>query len=235
VGPRNGAKSWPQAWTDPAYKARLLANASAAIAEVGFSDAQGEDMMALENTLTVHNVVVCTLYSGYRWPVLGLPPVWYKSAPYRSRVVLEPRAVLAEFGSRSPRTLKCGFGTRSPSGDTFSCPCVRRARTTWSSLVDLVTREARKDARRRSAARRRSLRPSRRRESNHRRQARAVARNGRRPDVEIEAILSGCGSAQVDVVPARNGLRSPVSAARRSRLQPSQAGANATRRSAVPA
>jgi hypothetical protein len=140
--------------------------------------------------------------------------------------------VLAEFGSRSPRTLKCGFGTRSPSCDTFSCPCVRRARTTWSSLVDLVTREARKDARRRSAARRRSLRPSRRRESNHRRQARAVARNGRRPDVEIEAILSGCGSAQVDVVPARNGLRSPVSAARRSRLQPAQAGANATRRSA---
>ena len=98
VGPRNGAKVVAKAGTDPAYKARLLAKASAAIAEVGFSGAQGEDMMVLENTPTVHNVVVCTLCSCYPWPVLGLPPVWYKSAPYRSRVVLEPRAVLAEFG-----------------------------------------------------------------------------------------------------------------------------------------
>ena len=99
IGPRNGAKVVARAWTDPAYKAHLLSDASAAIAEMGFSGAQGEDMVVLENTPTIYNVVVCTLCSCYPWPVLGLPPVWYKSAPYRSRVVLQPRAVLAEFGT----------------------------------------------------------------------------------------------------------------------------------------
>jgi nitrile hydratase len=98
IGPRNGAKVVARAWTDPAYKARLLAEATTAIAEFGFSGAQGEDMVVLENTPAIHNVVVCTLCSCYPWPVLGLPPVWYKSAPYRSRIVLEPRAVLAELG-----------------------------------------------------------------------------------------------------------------------------------------
>ncbi|MDA0221381.1 MAG: nitrile hydratase subunit alpha [Proteobacteria bacterium] len=100
VGPRNGARVVARAWSDPDYKARLLAEATPAIAELGFSGLQGEDMVALENTPEVHNVVVCTLCSCYPWPVLGLPPVWYKSPPYRARIVREPRAVLAEFGTR---------------------------------------------------------------------------------------------------------------------------------------
>ena len=100
VGPRNGARVVARAWSDPAYKARLLAEATPAIAELGFSGLQGEDMVVLENTPEVHNVVVCTLCSCYPWPVLGLPPVWYKSPPYRARIVREPRAVLAEFGTR---------------------------------------------------------------------------------------------------------------------------------------
>ena len=100
VGPRNGARVVARAWSDPDYKARLLAEATPAIAELGFSGLQGEDMVVLENTPEVHNVVVCTLCSCYPWPVLGLPPVWYKSPPYRARIVREPRAVLAEFGTR---------------------------------------------------------------------------------------------------------------------------------------
>jgi nitrile hydratase len=103
VGPRNGAKVVAKAWTDPAYKARLLQNATAAIAELGFVGRQGEHMVAVENTDQVHNLVVCTLCSCYPWPVLGLPPVWYKSAPYRARAVMEPRAVLADFGVRLPQ------------------------------------------------------------------------------------------------------------------------------------
>lgn len=99
VGPRNGAAVIARAWVDPDYKARLLADGSAAIAEIGYAGAQGEELIAKENTETVHNVVVCTLCSCYPWPVLGLPPVWYKSAPYRSRVVREPRKVLLEFGT----------------------------------------------------------------------------------------------------------------------------------------
>ncbi len=99
VGPRNGAQVVARAWTDEAYKARLLADGTAAIAELGFSGMQGEDMVVVENTPEVHNVVVCTLCSCYPWPVLGLPPVWYKSDPYRARVVSEPRQVLREFGA----------------------------------------------------------------------------------------------------------------------------------------
>ena len=98
VGPRNGAKVVARAWTDPAYKKRLFADASAAIAELGFLGVQGEHMVALENTPKVHNVVVCTLCSCYPWPVLGLPPAWYKSNAYRSRTVIDPRGVLKEFG-----------------------------------------------------------------------------------------------------------------------------------------
>jgi nitrile hydratase len=99
VGPRNGARVVARAWTDPAYRARLLDDATAAIAEFGFTGRQGEHMVAVENTAQVHNLVVCTLCSCYPWPVLGLPPVWYKSAPYRSRAVIDPRGVLAEFGT----------------------------------------------------------------------------------------------------------------------------------------
>jgi nitrile hydratase len=98
VGPRNGAQVVARAWVDPEFKRRLLADATAAIAELGFIGRQGEDMVAIENTAAVHNLVVCTLCSCYPWPVLGLPPVWYKSAPYRSRAVIDPRGVLREFG-----------------------------------------------------------------------------------------------------------------------------------------
>ena len=102
VGPRNGAKVVARAWVDPEYKARLLAHGTEAIEELGFSGMQGEDMVVVENTADVHNVLVCTLCSCYPWPTLGLPPVWYKSAPYRSRVVIEPRGVLKEFGLELP-------------------------------------------------------------------------------------------------------------------------------------
>jgi nitrile hydratase subunit alpha len=102
IGPRNGARVVARAWTNPAYKKRLLEDAGAAIAELGFAGRQGEDMVVLENTAKVHNLVVCTLCSCYPWPVLGLPPVWYKSAPYRSRAVIDPRGVLREFGLDLP-------------------------------------------------------------------------------------------------------------------------------------
>jgi nitrile hydratase subunit alpha len=98
IGPRNGARVVARAWADPAYRSRLLADATAAIAELGYSGGQGEDMVVLENTAKIHNLVVCTLCSCYPWPVLGLPPVWYKSAAYRSRAVIDPRGVLREFG-----------------------------------------------------------------------------------------------------------------------------------------
>jgi nitrile hydratase len=98
VGPRNGARVVARAWVDPAYKKRLFADATNAIAELGYGGRQGEHMVVVENTPAIHNVVVCTLCSCYPWSVLGLPPVWYKSAPYRSRAVIDPRGVLREFG-----------------------------------------------------------------------------------------------------------------------------------------
>lgn len=98
VGPRNGARVVARAWMDPAYKKRLFADATNAIAELGYGGRQGEHMVVVENTPAIHNVVVCTLCSCYPWSVLGLPPVWYKSAPYRSRAVIDPRGVLREFG-----------------------------------------------------------------------------------------------------------------------------------------
>jgi len=98
VGPKNGARVVARAWVDPAFKKRLLSNGSAAIAELGVSGMQGEDMVVVENTPKVHNLIVCTLCSCYPWPTLGLPPVWYKSAPFRSRAVGDPRGVLKDFG-----------------------------------------------------------------------------------------------------------------------------------------
>jgi nitrile hydratase len=116
IGPRNGAKAVAKAWTDPAFRGWLLWDATAALASlgyaghqgehIGFVGRQGEHMLAVENTPDEHNMVVCTLCSCYPWPVLGLPPVWYKSAPYRSRAVMEPRAVLAEFGVVLPETTR---------------------------------------------------------------------------------------------------------------------------------
>ena len=102
IGPRNGAQVVARAWVDPAYKARLLADATEAIAELGYGGGQGEHMVVVENTPRVHQLVVCTLCSCYPWPTLGLPPVWYKSAPYRSRAVIDPRGVLREFGLEVP-------------------------------------------------------------------------------------------------------------------------------------
>ncbi|MDB5418473.1 MAG: nitrile hydratase alpha subunit [Phenylobacterium sp.] len=102
IGPRNGARVVARAWSDPAYRARLMEDATAAIAELGYAGRQGEHMMAVENSASAHNMVVCTLCSCYPWPVLGLPPVWYKSAPYRSRAVIDPRGVLADFGVTLP-------------------------------------------------------------------------------------------------------------------------------------
>ena len=99
VGPLNGARVVARAWADPEYRGRLLADGTAAIGELGYGGAEGEHLVVLENTAEVHNLVVCTLCSCYPWPVLGLPPTWYKSFAYRARAVREPRAVLAEFGT----------------------------------------------------------------------------------------------------------------------------------------
>jgi nitrile hydratase len=106
IGPRNGAGVVARAWIDPAYKERLLTDATAAIGELGYTGAQGEHMIVVENGSKVHNLVVCTLCSCYPWPVLGLPPVWYKSAPYRSRAVIDPRGVLREFGLELPEQVE---------------------------------------------------------------------------------------------------------------------------------
>ena len=106
IGPRNGARVVARAWVDPAYKERLLTDATAAIAELGYTGGQGEHMIVVANGPKVHNLVVCTLCSCYPWPVLGLPPVWYKSAPYRSRAVIDPRGVLGEFGLELPKDVE---------------------------------------------------------------------------------------------------------------------------------
>jgi nitrile hydratase len=106
IGPRNGARVVARAWGNPDYKRRLLADANSAIAELGYTGQQGEHMVVVENTPGVHNLVVCTLCSCYPWPTLGLPPVWYKSAPYRSRAVIDPRGVLKECGVEVPEDVE---------------------------------------------------------------------------------------------------------------------------------
>ncbi len=106
IGPRNGARVVARAWVDPDYKERLLTDATAAIAELGYGGQQGEHMVVVENTSKVHNLIVCTLCSCYPWSVLGLPPVWYKSPPYRSRAVIDPRGVLREFGLELPQDVE---------------------------------------------------------------------------------------------------------------------------------
>ena len=106
VGPRNGARVVARAWVDPAYKARLLSDATAAIAELGYAGGQGAHMVVVENRPERHNLVVCTLCSCYPWPVLGLPPVWYKSSAYRSRAVIDPRGVIAAFGTDLPEDIE---------------------------------------------------------------------------------------------------------------------------------
>ncbi len=144
VGPRNGARVVARAWVDPEFKKRLLADASAAVAEFGFTGRQGEDMVALENTAKVHNMVVCTLCSCYPWPVLGLPPVWYKSAPYRSRAVIDPRGVLREFGTELPEDVEIRVWDSTAELRYLVLP-ERPAGTEGMSeeaLAELVTRDA---------------------------------------------------------------------------------------------
>jgi nitrile hydratase len=145
VGPRNGARVVAHAWTDPAYKQRLLADGTAAIAELGFEGVQGEDMLVLENTPSVHNLVVCTLCSCYPWPTLGLPPVWYKSAPYRSRAVSDPRGLLRDdFGLDIPDNVEIRVWDSNAELRYLVLP-QRPAGTDGLSeeaLADLVTRDA---------------------------------------------------------------------------------------------
>ncbi len=144
VGPRNGAKVVAKAWTDPAYRKRLLDNATRAIAELGFSGRQGEHLIAVENTAKVHNLVVCTLCSCYPVPVLGLPPVWYKSFAYRSRAVIDPRGVLADFGLKLPDDVEVRVWDSTAELRYLVVP-ERPAGTEKMSedtLADLVTRDS---------------------------------------------------------------------------------------------
>ncbi|HGW4083301.1 TPA: nitrile hydratase subunit alpha [Klebsiella michiganensis] len=144
VGPRNGAQVVARAWIDPEYKRRLMENATAAIAELGFSGIQGEDMLVVENTPDVHNVTVCTLCSCYPWPVLGLPPVWYKSAPYRSRIVIDPRGVLAEFGLHIPENKEIRVWDSSAELRYLVLPERPAGTEGWSEaqLSELITRDS---------------------------------------------------------------------------------------------
>jgi len=144
IGPLNGARVVARAWVDAAYKQRLLANATPAIAELGFGGMEGEHMVVVENTPTIHNVIVCTLCSCYPWPVLGLPPVWYKSPPYRSRVVIEPRKVLQEFGLELDEATEIRVWDSSAEIRYMVLP-ERPAGTegmTEEELVKLVTRDS---------------------------------------------------------------------------------------------
>ena len=144
IGPMNGARVVARAWVDPAYKARLLENGTAAIAELGFGGPEGEHLLVVEDTPTVHNVVVCTLCSCYPWPVLGLPPNWYKSPPYRTRMVREPRVLLREMGLDLPESVEIRVWDSSAEIRYMVLP-ERPAGTEGKSeaeLAALVTRDA---------------------------------------------------------------------------------------------
>ena len=144
IGPRNGARVVARAWVDPAYKKRLLADTSSAMEELGYHRHQGEDIVALENTPKIHNLVVCTLCSCYPWPLLGLPPVWYKSAPYRSRAVVEPRAVLREFGIELPEGVEIRVWDSTSEVRYLVVPMRPAGTDGWSEekLAALVTRDS---------------------------------------------------------------------------------------------
>jgi nitrile hydratase len=144
LGPRIGARVVARAWVDAAYKTRLLANPDAAIVELGFDWRPGEHLVVVENTPTVHNVVVCTLCSCYPWPLLGLPPVWYKSAPYRSRTVIDPRGVLREFGLELPDTIEVRVWDSTAEVRYLVLPERPRGSESLSEqqLAALVTRDA---------------------------------------------------------------------------------------------
>jgi len=144
VGPRNGAHVVARAWSDRAYRDWLMADASGAIADLGYTGRQGEDMVALENTPDVHNMVVCTLCSCYPIPVLGLPPVWYKSAPYRSRAVIEPRTVLSEFGLNLPENVEVRVWDSTAELRYLVIPMRPEGTEGWDEtrLSELVTRDS---------------------------------------------------------------------------------------------
>jgi nitrile hydratase len=144
VGPRNGARVVAKAWAEPEYKAWLLKDASAAIASLGYTGRQGEDMIVLENTAETHNMVVCTLCSCYPWPVLGLPPTWYKAAPYRARAVSQPRSVLAEFGVTLPETTEIRVWDSTAETRYMVLPLRPGGTDGWSQeqLADVVTRDS---------------------------------------------------------------------------------------------
>src|SRR5919107_45922 len=144
VDPRNGAKVVAKAWTDPTYREWLRADATAAIGSLGFIGRQGEHMVAVENTPQEHNMVVCTLCSCYPWPVLGLPPVWYKAAPYRSRAVIDPRGVLAEFGVTLPEETRIRVWDSTAEIRYLVVPMRPEGTDGWDeeALADLVTRDS---------------------------------------------------------------------------------------------
>ena len=144
VGPRHGAHVVAKAWNDAAYRKWLLEDASEAIASLGYIGRQGEHMVALENTDKVHNVVVCTLCSCYPWPVLGLPPVWYKSAPYRSRAVIDPRGVLADFGVNLRDDIEVRVWDSTAEIRYMVLPQRPQGTDGWSEerLMELVTRDS---------------------------------------------------------------------------------------------
>jgi len=144
VGPRNGAKVVARAWSDPAFKRWLLADATAAIASMGYSGGPSEHMVVVENTSQVHNLVVCTLCSCYPWPVLGLPPVWYKSAPYRARAVADPRGVLQEFGTQLDDDIEVRVWDSTSEVRYLVLPERPAGTESWGEedLASLVTRNA---------------------------------------------------------------------------------------------
>jgi len=144
IGPRNGARVVARAWSDPDYLKRLRKDATAAIAELGYSGRQGEHMVAVENAPGRHNLVVCTLCSCYPWPVLGLPPVWYKSPPYRSRAAIDPRGVLKEFGLDLPATTEIRVWDSTAEIRYLVIPERPPGAEGWSEeeLAELVTRDS---------------------------------------------------------------------------------------------
>lgn len=143
VGPQNGAKVVARAWLDDAYRRRLLSDANAAIAELGFGGAEGDNMVVVANTPTTHNMIVCTLCSCYPWPVLGLPPIWYKSPPYRARAVSEPRAVLREFGLELPDEVEIRVWDSSAEVRYLVLPMRPPGTDDWDEerLAAIVTRD----------------------------------------------------------------------------------------------
>jgi nitrile hydratase len=144
VGPHNGARIVAKAWSDPAFKRALIEDASQAVASLGLLNRVGDHLIAVENTPQQHNMIVCTLCSCYPWEVLGLPPVWYKSAPYRSRAVIEPRAVLAEFGVTLPAETQIRVWDSTAETRFIVLPMRPAGTDGWSKdrLADLVTRDS---------------------------------------------------------------------------------------------